>query len=352
MARGLIIGFLAGALLAGIAFKLLGARGPGGADGGAAGGEKTGERGGSGSGGGGEGSSPELVSARADADRLRAEVADLRAQLAEAKKNAGTSAKARPGRAAKWKELAALIAQAKKEADATGAPIKGDKYFGPLLALIGLIADEQGVPVQDAVMSPDWYPMFAESVLDASSFPMTDEQRAQMEEALKGPREAWDRYVAEREGMYPLERAAALRALQFDMFQKLLPVGTDEQRAYVASLNMPPPNAPYQGVWNGAGPRAACKTNISGNIAKSLGLDANQMGSLSPAIDDYMRSYEAIGKEAALKKQAGEPYDDVGAKLALALEMQKRIGETVRLTDAQARALKDWTQVNDYQVKE
>lgn len=352
MARGLIIGFLAGALLAGIAFKLLGARGPEGQDGAVAGGEKGGEKGGRAAGGGGAGGPQELAAAHAESDRLRAEVADLKAQLAEAKKNAGAAAKARPNRAAKWKELAALVAQAKKEADAAGAPIKGDKYFGPLLALIGLIADEQGVPVQDAVMSPDWYPMFAQSMLDASPFPLSDEQRAQMEEALKGSREAWDRYVEGREGMSPLERAAALRSLQFDMFQKLLPVGTEEQRGYIGSLNMPPPNAPYQGVWNGAGPRAACKANISNNISKSLGLDASQMTSLSPAIDDYMRGYEAIGKEAALKKQAGEPYDDVAAKLALAMDMQKRIGETVRLTDAQARALKEWAQVNDYQVKE
>ncbi len=351
MARGLVIGFLAGALLAGIAFKLLGARGAEHAEGAAGGGEKAEEKGGKAA-GSAAGASQELAAARSEAEKLRAEVADLKEQLAEAKKAAGGAAKARPNRAAKWKELASLIAQAKKEADASGTPIKGDKYFGPLLALIGLVADELGIPIQEAAMSPDWYPMFAQSMLDASPWPMTDAQRAEFEKAMQGSREDWDKYVAARENMSPLERAAALRDLQFDMFARLTPIGTDEQRAYIASLNLPPPNAPYQGVWNGAGPRAACKQNISNNVAKSIGLDGNQMTSLGPVIDDYMRGYDAIGKEAALKKQAGEPYDDVAAKLALSLEMQKRIGETVRLTDAQAKALKDWTQVNDYQVKE
>lgn len=351
MARGLLIGFLAGALLAGIAFKLLGARGAESAEGAAGGGEKPGEKGGKPS-GGGDTASQELTAARAESEKLRAEVADLKAQLAEAKKAAGGAAKGRPSRAAKFKELAALIAQARKEADAAGGPIKGDKYFAPLLALIGLVADELGIPIQEAMMSPEWYPMFAQSVLEASPYPMTEEQRAEFEKALQGSREGWDKYVAGRENMSPLERAAALRALQFDMFGKLTPIGTDEQRAYIASLNMPPPNAPYQGVWDGAGPRAACKQNIATNVGKSLGLDGTQLTSLGPVIDDYMRSYDAIVREAGLKKQAGEPYDDVAAKLAISIEMQKKIGETVRLTDAQVKALKEWTQVHDYQVKE
>ncbi|MEK7467689.1 MAG: hypothetical protein AAB074_09780 [Planctomycetota bacterium] len=353
MARGLLIGFLAGALLAGIAFKLLLSRDGGSADGGAGTRERAGEKGASTSGEGTrEAASNEIASARAESEKLRAEVAELKLQLAEAKKLAGGGSRSRPDRAAKWKELASLIAQARKDADASGTPIKGDKYFGPLLALIGLVADDLGIPIQEAAMSPDWYPMFAQSMLDSSPFPMSEQQRAAFDKVLAGSREDWDAYMAGREAMSPLERAAALRDLQFEMFGGLGQIGSEEQRAYIASLNLPPPNAPYQGVWNGAGPRAACKTNISNNMAKSLGFDGNQMTSLSPAIDDYMRSYEAIAKEAALKKQAGEPYDDIAAKLALSMEMQKRIGETVRMTDAQAKALKEWAQVYDYQVKE
>jgi hypothetical protein len=351
MARGLLIGFLAGALLAGIAFKLLQSRDGGSADGASGTGDKGGEKGGKAT-GGGEAASQELTTVRAESEKLRAEVADLKAQLAEARKLAGGGSKGRPSRAAKWKELTALIAQAKKDADAAGTQIKGDKYFGPLLALIGLVADDLGIPIQEAMMSPEWYPIFAQSMLDSSPFPMTDEQRAAFEKVLAGSHEDWDKYMAEREGMSPLERAAALRDLQFEMFGGLAGIGSEEQKAYIASLNLPPPNAPYQAVWNGAGPRAACKTNISNNMAKALGFDGNQMTSLSPAIDDYMRQYDLIAKEAALKKQAGEPYDDVAAKLALSLDLQKRIGETVRLTEAQAKALKDFAQVYDYQVKE
>ncbi|KAF0242763.1 MAG: hypothetical protein FD180_3748 [Planctomycetota bacterium] len=352
MARGLLIGFLAGALLAGIAFRFLMSRGGGDAEGAAAG-DKAGEKSGKTPGGtGGAAASQELATARSESEQLRAEIADLKVQLAEAKKVAGGASKSRLNRAAKWKELASLIAQAKKDAEASGTPIKGDKYFGPLLALIGLVADDLGIPIQEAAMSPDWYPMFAMSMLEASPFPMTEEQRAAFDRIMAESGKDWDAYMSGREGQSTLERAMALRELQFDMFWKMGLMGTQEQKDYIASLNLPPPNAPYQGVWNGAGPRAACKSNISNNMAKSLGLDGNQMTSLSPAIDDYMRSYEAIAKEAGLKKQAGEPYDDLAAKLALSMDMQKRIGETVRLTDAQAKALKEWAQVYDYQVKE
>ncbi|MCE9584225.1 MAG: hypothetical protein K8T20_17200 [Planctomycetes bacterium] len=351
MTRGLLIGFLAGALLAGIAFKLLQARNGAG--------EpvptpvpEAGSSGGKAGAGTGAASTPaDLTAARAEVETLRGRVRELEAQLEEAQKAGGT-AKSKVNRAAKWRELTGLIAQAKRDADASGTPIKGDKYFGPLLALIGLVADDMGLPIQEAMMSPDWYPAFAQSMLDASPYPMTEEQRKAFDAALVGSREAWDKYVAGRENLSPLERAKALRELQFDMFGKLTPLGTPEQTAYMASLNLPPPNAPYQGVWDGAGPREAVKANISTNMAKSLGLDGGQVTSLGPVIDDYMRSYDAVQKEAAIRKKAGEPYDDVAAKLAIAMEMQKRVGETVRLTDAQAKALKEWSQVHDYQVKE
>jgi hypothetical protein len=349
MARGLLIGFLAGALIAGLVFKLLASREDGAAP---ASGSRDAPDGATSPGGGGKGEAPaeEVVRLRTENDSLAAKVRELEGKLDEAKRAA--TVRARPDRSAKWRELAAAIAKAKKDAEASGGPMKNDTWLGPLLALVGLVADDCGLPIGEVVMSPEWYPMFASAVLDASPFPMTPEQRRAFEEALAGPRAEWEEFVKNRDGMTLLEKAKALRDLQFQMFSNLTPVASEEQRAYIASLNLPPPNAPYQGVWNGAGTREAVKANITTNLAKSLALDGNQMASLEPVISDYMRAYDGIQKEAALRKKEGQPYDDVAAKIALAMEMQKRIGETARLTEAQAKALKDWAQVYDYQIKE
>jgi hypothetical protein len=353
MARGLLVGFLVGAIAAGVLMKLLGGREEGSADG-----RGAGPTAGTGEGSGGSSSASgdaaelkkQLDAALESRAELAKQVASLRQELEEVRRSGG--AKPRVDIAKKWQELAAAIQKAKEEAAKTGQPMKNDTWLGPLLALIGHVADEMGVSIGEAVVSPEWYPMFSRSILENSPFPLSEQQRAAFDTIMSDSRTRWDEYMKGRDDLSPLEKAKALRELQFDMFWKLGLMGTQEQKDYMASLNMPPPPPPFQTVNNGAGPREAVKTNISNNLSKSLGLDPNQMTSLGPVIDDYMRRYDALKREVDIKAKAGEPFDEMGAKIGLALETQKRIGETVRLTEAQAKALREWTQVHDYQVKE
>jgi len=46
-------------------------------------------------------------------------------------------------------------------------------------------------------------------------------------------------------------------------------------------------------------------------------------------MDDYVRQMESLQKDVARRRQAGETFDDVAPKLALMVEMQKRVGSTV-----------------------
>ncbi|MBI2922336.1 MAG: hypothetical protein HYY18_14885 [Planctomycetes bacterium] len=284
---------------------------------------------------------------------LLAKVKDLEGKLAEAQRAAeGGGDKSKRDRAKKLRELAGAIVKAKKDADATGAPMKNDTWIGPLLVMAGDLAEELGVSVPEAIYSPDWFPELAMAVMELSPYPPTEEQRRRAEEILAAARAEWDTYAANREGMSNLEKGLALRELQVGMNSQLATMGSPEQSAWFGTLNLNPPAPPIAGVWLGAGPRANCRANVEKQWSKALALEPAQASSLGPVMDDYMRDYEAIQAEAARRKTAGEPYDDVTAKIQLMLSMQKRVGETVRLTDAQAKALREWNSVYDYQVKE
>lgn len=284
---------------------------------------------------------------------LQAKVKELEGKLAEAlKAGEGGAEKAKRDRAKKLRELAGAIVKAKKDADATGAPMKNDTWIGPLLVLAGDLAEELGVSVPEAIYSPDWFPELALAVLELSPNPPTEEQRRRADEILAAARVEWEKYAANRGEMSNLEKGLALRELQVGMNSQLAAMGSPEQSAWFGTLNLNPPAPPIAGVWLGAGPRANCRANVEKQWSKALALEPAQASSLGPVMDDYMRDYEAIQTEAARRKNAGEPYDDVTAKIQLMLSMQKRVGETVRLTDAQAKALREWNSVYDYQVKE
>jgi len=349
MRKGLAIGFLLGALAAGVFLRVL-QRSENAQDGGSAAGEAGGDRKAAVAG------SPDAAALQRDLATARAEAETLRAKVVELESRIGrTPPPALPlksDRAAKWKELAERIAAAKREAEASGGPIKNDTWLAALVELIGQVAGEMGLPLQEAAMSPDWYPVLALSLLDASPFPLTADQRARCDEILATARTDWDLYEARREGMTPLERAQAMRDIEFGTRMRLAALGTADQIGYVASVNLPPPIPPVGSTWLGAGPREAVRSNLSKNWQQALKLEDAQVTALGPVMDDYVRQMESLQKDVARRRQAGETFDDVAPKLALMVEMQKRVGSTVRLSDAQARALRDWNSTYDFQVKE
>ena len=296
--------------------------------------------------------SEKSASLRQENADLQAKVKELEAKLAEALKAAeGGGDKAKRDRAKKLRELAGAIVKARKDADATGGPMKNDTWIGPLLVLAGDLAEELGVSVPEAIYSPDWFPELALAVLELSPYPPTEEQRRRADEILAAARTEWEKYAANREGMSNLRRAGAAGVAGRDELA-LAGMGSPEQGAWFGALNLNPPAPQIGGGGMGAGPRANGRANLEKNWSKALALEPAQASSLGPVMDDYMRDYEGIQAEAARRKNAGEPYDDVTAKIQLMLSMQKRVGETVRLTDGQAKALREWNSVYDYQVKE
>ena len=297
--------------------------------------------------------SEKSASLRQENADLQAKVKELEAKLAEALKAAeGGGDKAKRDRAKKLRELAGAIVKARKDADATGGPMKNDTWIGPLLVLAGDLAEELGVSVPEAIYSPEWFPELALAVLELSPYPPTEEQRRRADDILAAARTEWEQYAANRECMSHLSKCLALPELQVGLNSQLAGMGSPEQSAWFGALNLNPPAPQIGGGGMGAGPRANGRANLEKNWSKALALEPAQASSLGPVMDDYMRDYEGIQAEAARRKNAGEPYDDVTAKIQLMLSMQKRVGETVRLTDGQAKALREWNSVYDYQVKE
>jgi hypothetical protein len=255
-------------------------------------------------------------------------------------------------RAAKWRELADLIAAAKAEADRTGQPIRNDTYLAPLLELIGEFMRETGLPLGEAAMSPDWYPVFSLSALGASPFPPTAEQKAAWESILGTSRGKWAEYLARREGMTPLERAQALREIEFSTRSEMAKYATPEQVNWMAGLNMPPPATPVGAVNCGAGSRDACRANLQKHWQSALQLDPSQVTSLGPVMDDYVREMNSLQSDIDRRRASGETVDDQAARIALMLDYQKRIGGTARLSEQQQKLLRDWNTTYELRVRE
>jgi len=348
MRKGLLIGFFAGALAAAVMFKLL-VRTDAAAD---AGGEAK-AAGVEPRPGGAADAGPGAAELKARLESAERTVQALRDRLAELEgRTAAAGSPSRVPRAVRWRELADLIAAAKAEADRTGQPIRNDTWLAPLLELIGEHMRDTGLPLGEAAMSPDWYPMFALAVLGSSPFPPTPEQRAAWEKVLTGSRARWEEYMARRDTLSPLERAQALQEMEFATRSGMALHATADQAGWMAGLNMPPPAAPVGTVNCGAGPREACRRNLEKHWQQALKLDPDQVTSLGPVMDDYVRDMESLQRDLDRRRAAGESTNDQGAKIGLMLEYQKRVGGTARLSEGQLKLLREWNATYDMQIKD
>ena len=293
-------------------------------------------------------SDPELEALKAENEKLRGELASLEKTAAEVAKT--PAKKTGPT----WKELGARVYKLRDQLKTNdGNSPEESELMGDFFALLSEAAKKDGVSVEEAIMGPEGMLGLLLGVLEGSDLPPDAAQVAKIEAAMAAADKAWKEYIAGREGMTGMERSLDLLTISgggFSSIRGLLRADQVEMLDKMDMFNDIPSMSPGRSV---SGDRASVASQLGGQWKDSLKLDDTQAASIVPIVDEYMRKYDEIQAEAEKKKTAGEKVNDwttAAAEAELMVAVQKRMKETLRLTEEQEKAMKEWTGSYGYTV--
>ncbi len=290
----------------------------------------------------------EVAAARKEAEELRAEVRTLQRRLDEAPKT-GAGAAVSPVKA--WKEIAAKLAKLREK-------VRGKKWDDwpaeckdlqlEMFATATALSRELGMPFDEALMSPQGLTRLLIEVLAQSDPPPSPEEKARLEALLASTEGPWQEYAASRAGLSKLEqRLAMTEAAQKTMgavLAGLRPEQVEIAKAYEV-FEMHSDGGPQTWI---DGTREKVTKDLTSNWVGVLKLDPLQQNAIAPIVDEYITKASQMNNDWWRKKQAGEevPRDvQYRAQVELMIATQKKLGETARLTEEQAQAMKDWGEV-------
>ena len=295
-------------------------------------------------------SDPEIDALNVENQRLRGELASLEKAAATGDPAAKVPSKKGPT----WKDLGAKVYKLRDQLNNhdDDSP-EENELMGEFLALLSEAAKKDGVTVEEAMMGPAGMLGLLLGVLEGSDLPPDAAQMARIEAAMADANKGWQDYIAGREGRTGMEQSrdlltiagggfagirGVLRADQIDMLDKM------------EMFNDIPSMSPSRGV---SGDRASVSAQLGDQWKSSLKLDDTQAASIVPIVDEYMRAYDEIATEAAKKTAAGEKVNDwttAVQKADLMVSVQKRMKETLRLTEEQVKAMKEWSGSYGYTI--
>ncbi len=342
MLKGLLLGAVVGTLAAAGAYRAFawrrGAEAPAPAATNAAGGPRV------------PVADPELEALKAENERLRAELASL--EKAEAAKTA--SPKTAPKSALSWKELGAKLYKLRdqlKNHDETSPEMT--ELWTDFMALLTEAAKQDGVTFEEAMMGPNGMLAMLQGVLAGSDLPPDAAQQAKIDAASAAAAKDWKDYLATRDAKSAMERNRDLLSLSGSGLASIKGVLTPAQMDMLEKLEMFDDNPSMRSRTNFSGDRATVTTQLADAWKSELKLDETQRISIGPIVDEYMRGYDEITADAERRKAAGEKvngWTTAQKEADLMVATQKRMKETLRLTEAQEKAMKDWSGSYGYEV--
>ncbi|MCC6741864.1 MAG: hypothetical protein IT452_22785 [Planctomycetia bacterium] len=284
----------------------------------------------------------ELESARGEKAALEKKVADLEATAA------ARPEKAAAGKTSRWKDVGAAFYRLKdkmNDENAGNSP-EAQQAIMELLGMLGKLAKEHGVSLEEVAACPDAIPAFLLSILEAAGVQPGAAQQAAMDAAMADGQEAWKDYLAKREGLTAYERKRALLDLSGGMMDHLRDAIGGDGRQVADDMKIFDANFNFGGSTRGfGGDGATVAGQLRDSWAKDLKLDESQKPALGLAVDEYLAGLQAAKDEFARREAAGQKVtsrEREAAQLDAMIRAQKRLGETLRLSDAQAKALRDW----------
>jgi len=345
-------GLLAGALLSAVLLRLVETRRA------ESGGGETASHAGAPDAGGGEAKKEaerlrgELAAAVRESDTLRAEVADLRRKSEETGKEGPGGGKAGGPAAAKtWREIAARLWKLRDK-------VRGKKWDDwpddskdlqlMMFQKVGELSKELGVTFDEAVMSPEGVSRLLLDLLEQTEPPPSEEEKKRLEALLAGSSTAWNEYLATRDQLSRLEQRLAQTALGEKSLGAILAGLRPEQLELAQRYEI------FQ-VHDDGGPqtwidgsREKVTKDLTANWVNVLKLDPIQEGAIRPVVDEYIVKASEMNQAFWRKKQEGAEVPrrvEYEAQVKLMIETQQKLAASARLTDEQAKSMKEWGEV-------
>lgn len=292
---------------------------------------------------------PDLAGLRTGNEELRRQIADARAARDAAAAAAAAKASA-PKAANPWGKIArGLLAFLKQIQEDPRAGEKSQDLFIEMMALMGRIAKERGVTLNEALLTPEGLPALIAGAFEEADPPLTDAERAALEKFAADVAAGWDSIQAGKDGRTALEnrREMLLNTLgASDTMSGALSPEHAEAALQLKSMGLGMMGSLGMSSHFAQGTPEQIRDNFSKQWAKTLRMDESQAAALAPFVDEYIRAVDAASAEFQKDMAAGGKGGEsrlMLAKLEAQIAVQKRIGSSFTLTPAQKKALDGWT---------
>ncbi|MBI2923655.1 MAG: hypothetical protein HYY18_21575 [Planctomycetes bacterium] len=352
MGRGLVIGFLLGAVTAAVLFKLLDRRDPSPEPARAA--EAAAGPGAAAPAGG-----------PSETESLRKALAGAQAEIEELKRKSAAPGEAKPPGAdaaeePSWPSVAARFRAIVKKLGRIPADEgpESQELGLDIVALVRKLAREKGIPPAEMIASPDGWPALAAALLEGQDPPLDAEGRRLLEATLAENRAAWEALAAKRGEMLGVERAREIERIG-DGFTRALRHGLPDPAAEAVDglediwdENLPEYGPAYSG-W-GARSSEDIRRIWTEDWGRVLQLREDQRMKLGPILDAYQREAEAIQKERDAAKASGQRADWAAWRnrsLDGMIAAQRKILEQLDLDEGQVEALRGWNTVYETHIQ-
>lgn len=287
----------------------------------------------------------ELSDATARLEKLRTELAALQS-AANAVPRGGSGSAARRADMAKL-FLSRLDEYTENEDLKVPA---NEEMMLQLQALMRCLAEELSIGLDEVGASPEGFAALARAVLDGLEPKLTAEQRAAADAVFEAARKEWEDLAKSRGGMTRLERGGLASAIQERLTSGLWDCLEDRAGDAISGLDTlwsyaQPTWSGYQSTTWVASPEDAA-SKWTDRWTNDLGLTAAQKIALRPIVDDYVRGLQDLG-----------PGDTPGAErrskgaFRLMVRAQHRMLDTLGLTPEQLENLDAQVTVYDFEIR-
>ncbi len=309
----------------------------------------------------------ELETAKATITELRRKNDELERRLQSAAAGAGSPATG-GGRTAggggrttpSWKPIAAQLVALKdklKGREFGQWPAEAKMLELDLIAMVRSISAD-GLTLDETVRMPDGLPSLLIEALALADPPPTAEQQAQFARILEAARGKWKEFLDTRESLSAFEQRLRMPDLTDATWGALHAALTPAQAEFAKSLSLFDGGGDDDGggpqKWV-EGPREKVTQALMATWSESLKLEPFQAEGLRPVVEDYMKKFQAMQNGFWERRRKGEEVprrEEYEAQVRLMMETQRQISGVGQLTEAQAKALKEWSTVYGCNVHE
>lgn len=292
----------------------------------------------------------------AESARLKSENEAAQRKLADAQaaKAAAAAAAAKEAAVKKpnpWTKIAkGLMAFLKRVKDDPKTDGRSEQdLFIEMMALMGKIAKERGVSLNDALLTPEGLPALLAGAFEDADPPLTDAERQALEKFAADVTAGWEALQKDKDARTALEQRLEMLNNSLGA-SDVLAGGLSPEHAEMAkqlkSMGVGMMGGMGMSSHYASGTKEEIRDNFSKQWAKTLKFDESQAGSLAPIVEEYIRTVDAATEKFQKDAMEGGMGGESGLMLARVqaqIAAQKKIESSFTLTKAQKKALDGWS---------